>query len=138
MEIDEASPDVELPMERPLYSPPFKARVAQQTVIEGDESLAAEALFDQVYVDKTVLRSRIRQALQTRHQISLADLVEEWGIDQGLSELVAYLSLAADDDAAVIDDSSSQVISWTGDDGSLRQATLPLVVFTRRSRAKSA
>jgi Protein of unknown function (DUF3375) len=138
MELDEASPEVELPMERPLYSPPFKARVAQQAVVEGDESLAADALFEQIAVDKTVLLARIRRALQTRHQISLAELVKEWELEQGLAELVAYLSLAADDDAAVIDDSSTQVLSWTGPDGTLREATLPLVVFTRGARAKTA
>jgi hypothetical protein len=138
MELDEAVPDIVLAMERPLYSPPFKPRVAQQIVSEGDESLAADALFDQVYVDKTELMSRIRQALQTRHQISLADLVGEWPLEQGLAELVAYLSLASDDDAAVIDDSRKQTLVWTDENGSQRQATLPLVVFGRNVRSKSA
>jgi hypothetical protein len=138
MELDEAVPDIALAMERPLYSPPFKPRVAQQIVAEGDESLAADALFEQVYVDKTVLMARIRQALQTRHQISLADLVSEWPLEQGLAELVAYLSLASDDDAAVIDDSRKQTLVWTDENGGQRQATLPLVVFGRNVRAKSA
>ena len=138
MELDEAAPDIELVMERPLYSPPFKPRVAQQDVAEGDESLAADALFDQVYVDKTLLLARIRQALQTRDQISLADLVSTWPLEQGLAELVAYMSLAADDDAALIDDSRKQTLWWTDEKGAQRQATLPLVVFGRKMRAKSA
>ena len=138
MELDEASPDIELAMERPLYSPPFKARVAQQNIAEGDESLAADALFDQVYVDKTLLQSRIRQALQTRHHISLADLVAQWPLEQGLAELVAYLSLASDDEAAAIDDSRKQTLWWIDDEGTQRQATLPLVIFGRNVGAKSA
>jgi len=138
MELDEPSPGIELPMKRPMYSPPFKARVGQQEVEDGDQSLAADALFHQVYVDKTVLLSRIRQALQTRSQVSLADLVGQWELEQGLAELVAYLSLASDDDAAVIDDQRQQVLRWTDKDGRELEATLPLVVFTRRSRAKSA
>ena len=136
--LDEAAPDLELPMERPLYSPPFKARVAQQILAAGDESLAADALFDQVYVDKTVLLSRIRQALQTRHQISLADVLGEWPLDHGLAELVAYLSIASEDDAAVIDDSHKQTLWWTDENGTRREATLPLVVFGRSVRAKLA
>lgn len=137
MELDEALPDISLAMERPLYSPPFKPRVGQQSVAAGDESLAADALFEQVYVDKTLLRARIRQALQTRHQISLADLVGEWPLEQGLAELVAYFSLASDDDAAVIDDSHKQTLVWSDENGVQRQATLPLVVFGRNVRAKS-
>jgi uncharacterized protein DUF3375 len=138
MELDEAAPNIELAMERPLYSPPFKPRVAQQDVTEGDESLAADALFDQVYVDKTLLLARIWQALQTRDQISLADLVSAWPLEQGLAELVAYMSLAADDDAALIDDSRKQTLWWTDENGARRQATLPLVIFGRKIRAKSA
>lgn len=138
MQLDDAAPDVGLAMDRPLYSPPFKARVAQQTVSEGDESLAADALFDQVYVDKTLLLARIRQSLQTRDQISLAGLLSEWPLEHGLAELVAYLSLASADDAAVIDDSRKQTLVWTDENGGQRQATLPLVVFGRKVRAKSA
>jgi len=138
MELDEAAPDIELVMERPLYSPPFKPRVGQQDVAEGDESLAADALFDQVYADKTLLLARIRQALQTRDQISLADLVSTWPLEQGLAELVAYMSLAADDDAALIDDSRKQTLWWTDEKGAQRQATLPLVIFGRKMRSKSA
>jgi Protein of unknown function (DUF3375) len=138
MELDEAAPDVELAMERPLYSPPFKARVGQLSVAEGDESLAADALFDQVYVDKTELMSRIRYALQTQPQISLRNLVKQWPLEQGLAELVAYISIAADHEAAIIDDSAKETIFWTSGDGEMRQATVPLVVFGRKARSRSA
>src|SRR5581483_5979741 len=54
MQLDEAGPDIDLPMERPLYSPPFKPRVAHEAIVEGDDATsAADALFEQVYVDKT-------------------------------------------------------------------------------------
>jgi Protein of unknown function (DUF3375) len=117
-------------MDRPLFAPPFKPKFAQQTVAEGDETLAADALFEQIYVDKTRLMAQIRWALQTRHQISLADLVEHFPLEQGLAELVAYMSLAAEDDAAVIDDQSKQELWWIDAAGTRRQATLPLVVFS--------
>ncbi|HKE25899.1 MAG TPA: DUF3375 domain-containing protein [Bryobacteraceae bacterium] len=137
-ELPEPAPEIEFPMERPLYSPPFKPRVAQQMLVEGDQSLTADALFDQIYVDKALLRGRIRQALQTRYQISLADLVGEWPLEQGLAELVAYMSLAADDDTAVIDDSHKQTLWWTDESGARRQATLPLVLFGRKAAVKIA
>jgi flagellar motility protein MotE (MotC chaperone) len=138
MELDEPAPEIELPMERPLYTPPFKARVEQQQVEYGDQSVAAEALFEQVYVDKTELLARIRQALQTRSQVSLADLVAQWELEKGLAELVTYLSLASEDDAAIIDDRQKQTLRWRDAEGIERQATMPLVIFTRKARAKIA
>jgi Protein of unknown function (DUF3375) len=135
MELDEAAPEIDLPLERPLYSPPFKPKVLQLAVDAGDESIEAEALFNQVYVDKTVLRARIRQALQTRAQISLADLVDRFPIEKGLAELVAYLSLAAEDEEAAIDDRTKQTLEWTDETGVRRQATLPLVIFSRLRRS---
>jgi hypothetical protein len=131
MEIDEPAPTLELPMERPLYSPPFRAKLAHEPVVEGDQSLAAEALFDQVYVDKTLLASQIRWALQTRHQVTLAEIVKHFPLDRGLAELLAYLSLATEEDGAVIDDRHKQEIFWTDESGTPRRATMPLVVFSR-------
>jgi len=129
MELNEPAPTIDLAMERPLFAPPFKPRFTGEAVADGDQALAADALFDQVFVDKTRLMAQIRWALQTRHQISLADLVEHFPLEQGLAELVAYLSLAADDDTAVIDDQHKQELSWIDSTGTRRQATLPLVVF---------
>lgn len=132
MTLDEPAPDIELGMERPLYTPPFKARFSGEALIEGGTDISADALFDQVYVDKRRLATHIRRALQTRNQVSLAELVEVYPIEQGLAELIAYLSLAAEDRAAFIDDTHTQTLVWTDSDGHGRQATLPLVIFNQR------
>jgi hypothetical protein len=76
--------------------------------------------------------------LQTRHQISLADLVKSFPLEQGLAELVAYLSLATEDDAAVIDDQNKQELSWVDSEGKRRRATLPLVIFSGHAAAATA
>lgn len=131
MRLDEPAPCVELPMERPLFSPPVRPRIEQQLLVEGDDEVPAEALFEQTYVDRAQLRARIRQALQMRRQMALSALLEEHPLEQGLAELVAYLSLAADDGNAIIDDSIPQTVVWTDDTGRTRRATLPTVVFTR-------
>ena len=113
MELDEFGPTVGLIMDRLLFTPPFRLKLTQQIITEGDQSLAADALFEQVHVDRSRLMAHIRWALQTRDQVSVADLVECFPLTQGLAELVAYLSLAADDDAAVIDDRSGALASFT-------------------------
>jgi hypothetical protein len=57
--------------------------------------------------------------------------VETHPLEQGLAELVAYVSLAAADGASIIDDAQRQTVTWTDDEGRLRQGTLPMVVFCR-------
>ncbi len=131
MAVDEPAPRVELAMERPLFSPPVKPHIQQQTLTEGGGDVDAEALFEQIYVDKVALQSRIRQSLQTREQISLADLLVEHPLEHGLAELVAYLSLAADDSRAAIDDDHVETVAWTDIDGRQRRANVPTVIFTR-------
>lgn len=131
IDIDESAPTIELPLERPLFKPPHKARIANVVVADGDTDISADALFDQVHVDKTELRTRIRKMLQTRAQVSLGELVEAHPLQYGLAELVAYMSLAADDAKAVIDDGRSQTLVWRDPARGARQATLPLILFTR-------
>jgi hypothetical protein len=138
LDLEEPAPTIDLAMERPLYSPPFKAKFAPAPVVDGDQDLAADALFDQIYVDKTRLVAQIRRALQTRHQISLADLVKSFPLEQGLAELVAYLSLATEDDRAVIDDGQRQELMWVDTGGVNRRATLPMVIFSARAAAAGA
>ena len=128
-------------MERPLFTPPAKPTLNGRLIDDDGTVVPSDALFDTVYVDKTRLQARIRQALQMRSQVTLADLVAQTPLEQGLSELIAYLSLATDGSAttgastdrpqAVIDDRVQHTIGWTDADGSLRQATMPLVIFTR-------
>ncbi len=131
MPLDEPAPGVELPMERPLFSPPFKPAIRERILVEGETDVASDALFDQVHVDKTRLRARIRQALQTRDQISLAGLLEQRPLEQGLAELVTWLSLATESTKSVIDEDQPQTVAWIDDQGHGRRATLPLVIFTR-------
>jgi hypothetical protein len=133
MELDDDAPDVALSLDRMLYSPPFKPVVADFILTEGDADVPADALFEQVYVDKARLTSHIHRVLQTRKQVSLADLVAMQPLEVGLAEVIAYMSLAAEDGAAVIDDRESQTLVWTDQAGGLRRATIPLVVFSRHA-----
>ena len=129
MAIDEPAPEVHLLMERPLFAPPVKPALNGRIEESGDEIIAADALFEQVHVDKAKLKGRIRQALQTRDQITLSQILTDEPLQQGLAEVVAYLGIAADDATSVIDDRVSETVRWRDDRGVERQATIPLVIF---------
>ncbi|RLQ23894.1 DUF3375 family protein [Seongchinamella sediminis] len=131
MTINEQAPSVVLPLERPLYRPPLKPRIAQNELATGDADLDAGVLFDQFYVDRAALRSRLQRALQTRDQITLAALLDHSPLERGLAELVAWLTLAADDPKALVDEAAECEVSWRDDRGMMRRATVPDVLFSR-------
>jgi hypothetical protein len=129
MTLDDLAPTIELPMERPLFTPAMKPVIAQQTLDDGVVTLSADSLFEQFYVDKERLRGRLRRALQTRPRITLAELLESEPLQQGLAELVAWLTLAMDEGRGVLDENRAQTVTWIDADSRPRQATLPIVIF---------
>ncbi|MEI6414072.1 MAG: DUF3375 domain-containing protein [Pseudomonadota bacterium] len=129
MTLDEASPDIALPMERPLYSSPIRPVIADQMLLAGEGAMATDALFSQVVVDKTRLAGWIRHALQEKSQVTLHELLKNHPLEQGLAELVAYLSLASESGRAVFDEDAPEAVDWVDATGTPRQATLPRVIF---------
>ena len=131
MTMADTAPAVELALERPLHAPATKLALDSAALVAGDEDLDAGALFSQFVVDKAALARHVRQSLQQRSQITLAELLALRPIEQGLAELVAYLSLAGEQGSAVIDESVEDRVSWQARDGRTKTARLPRVIFAR-------
>jgi hypothetical protein len=134
-ELDALSPTVALPMERPLYVPPVKLELDSSNAEVTPEDLDATALFEQVYVDPEPLRVGVRRALRGRPQIGLAELVEHHPIEQGLAELVTYLSLSDSSFRLVYDEAAREELSWQDSAGRMRVVTMPRVTFARSDTA---
>lgn len=131
MEIDEAKPTVSLPMERPLFRRPLRPRIGEEPLPPSDDGVPVTALFEQLYVDKEKLRANLRAALHEHGQIDLRRLLARFPLQQGLSELVAWFSLATDDGLGVIDEERTVQVTWTGAGGRVRRAEVPDIVFVR-------
>ncbi|MCL2635773.1 MAG: DUF3375 domain-containing protein [Betaproteobacteria bacterium] len=135
MEIADMQADIELAMERPLFTPAFKPLIASLAVQAGDEDIDPSALFEQVVVDKERLARHIRRALQDKAQLSLGELVAKQPLAQGLAELVAYLQLGSDGFQTTVDEGAQETIHWQSlaADGEAvqRTARLPRVIFVR-------
>ena len=132
--VDEPAASLDLPLERPLYSAPIKAVLANVVLESGQMGAAdldAAVLFSQVRIDKAALASHVRQSLQTRAQISLGELLQARPLQQGLGELVAYLQMASEASNSVVDESTLESVSWLGEDAVNRRAQLPRVLFVR-------
>jgi flagellar motility protein MotE (MotC chaperone) len=135
MSIDDAGAAIELPLERPLYSPALKPRIADLAPDTGEVDVDAAVLFSQVAIDKAQLARHIRRTLQSAPQVTLRELCERRPPEHGLAELVAYLELAGETFKSVIDEAAEDVIVWRGEDRAgqerMKQARLPRVIFVR-------
>ncbi|MGZ8319552.1 MAG: DUF3375 domain-containing protein [Telluria sp.] len=130
MQIDEPAPALALPMDRLLFTPPFKPKITHQVIDDEAGPIPADALYGQVYVDQLELLSNIRRALQASRQVSLGTVAAAYPVKQGLAELATYLKLATHDLQSAIDDERTEVIEWVDSAGNLRKATLPLIIYT--------
>lgn len=134
MSIAESAADIELPMERPLYTPTLKPLFCDLEIESGEAEIDANALYSQIVVDRARLAGHIRQALQDRSQVTLRELIESHPLRQGLAELVAYMQLGSESFNSVMDENSPEIIAWesAGADGTIwKRAKLPRVIFVR-------
>jgi len=131
LSLDMPLPELNLVMDRPLFSPPLRPEITEPTTLADGALIDAAALFEQNFVDRLALEAGIRRALQERDQISLADLLELEPLEQGLAELVTYFAIATDTAGALIDEGQTQTVSWTPSEGPRRQARVPLLIFSR-------
>ena len=143
MHIDAMGAGIELPLERPLFMPSAKPRLAELALMDGEEDIDTARLFGQIVVDKARLRSAVERALRHQPQITLRELLDAEPLRQGLAELVAFLELAhagGSSDAsagvrALVDESVEERIRWQASNAAgeavTREARLPRVIFTR-------
>jgi hypothetical protein len=120
-----------LPFTRSLFTPPRKIQMTDTAPMLGSAEFSADALFNQHYVDETVLRRQIARVLAEKGQAALYDIVEKYPVTRGMAEIVAYLNLANRDEKSTFDDARRQQIPWRDAEGRQRYADIPLVIFTR-------
>ena len=128
------SPQIALPMERPLHVPAHKTEV-DSLLSEGHTDEDAMALFTQKVIDREALIRHAQSQLQRVDQVSLAELIESKPMTDGLAELVTWLQLADTEFNSVTDDSNTDTIFWQAkrDDNTpvQRSAKLPRIYLLR-------
>jgi hypothetical protein len=130
-ELDGTAPVLTLPMERPLYTPREKVPLDSGGIAAADEDVDPSALFEQVYVDRERLSGIVRRELRGRTQIGLSEVLGRQPLEQGMAELVSYLSLGDPAFQVVFDETTREQVRWLDESGVERVATIPRVTFTR-------
>jgi hypothetical protein len=135
MHLEAARVELALPMERPLHRPAASPAIDSSSVSEGAEDFVADGLLMQAYVDREELLNRVFASLRQRPGVGLCEVLEQRPLEQGLAELVSYLSLAGPELELVVDESRHEQVDWEADDGQVRRvADLPAVTFHRGHR----
>lgn len=131
--IIEAEPDVELPLERPLFDAPEPIVASERPrpasmFIDHD---ALTALYDTFFVDETLLHDNIERQLMSRLEVTLAELVASYPIKHGMAEIIAYFLIAAREPQHTIDRTLSDTLVIQTLDGDERSVIVPRVIFRR-------
>ncbi|MEI4271958.1 DUF3375 domain-containing protein [Klenkia sp. LSe6-5] len=121
---------VVLPTERPLYRPRRRLALDSDGIAAATERADPAALYEQVYVDVARLRAAVADRLAREPVAALADIVADHPLEQGLAELIGYLSVQ-EGVATSFDPEQVDAVSWTGSDDVDRTAQVPRVVYTR-------
>lgn len=106
----EGDPDIDLVMERPLFHPEEKATISEAPEEAGSSKVDDSVLFEQDEVDIEALRRWLDDVLVERTQVPLASVLAQHPIEGGLAELLGYLSLASEKDAALIADDERTIL----------------------------
>ena len=128
--IDEMAPQFTLPLCRALYRPPRHPVLQSGAVETGEAVLDLSALFAQSAVDEQALRAHIDELLRGRAQVTLAEVTSAFPPEHGLSEIVAYLRMAANDRSATVDDTVTELVDLPAHaDKPGKRVRLPRVIF---------
>ena len=130
IEVDVPGVDVALPLERPLYDVRPTTEVDSLLQPSEAEDLDTTALTSQVFVDQTKLLSQLAAIIPQGESALLDDIVQMYPIEQGVSELIGYLSLPAEDVQVDINDDVESTIE-AQDDELTYQVRLAQIKVTR-------
>lgn len=131
MALAESGAAIELPFERPLYSPPLKPLIADLDPEVGEAEIDTAALYAQVVVDREELAGYIRRELQSASRIGLGEVIARHPLRHGLAELIAYLRVAGDWPGSAVDEEQRERVEWETAEGAVRAARIPRIVFVR-------
>ena len=99
---------------------------------ELSSDLDLNALFDQFSVDRKILLQRIDTMLLERSQVSLKEIVEEYGAEKGLSEIIGYFSIACSENHVILKDTPDPI--YIGN----RKINTPLVLYMSSTQNNNA
>ena len=131
-------PEVHLVIEHGLWEPTETLKLTTQLINASHENLNGSdlaSLYNQFFVDRQALHQHIEKLLETRHEVTLAEVLNYYPPKKGLSEVLAYYAFASSHQDHLIDANQSEVIVLpvTGiQEATIKSVVMPRVVYRRR------
>ncbi len=127
----QGDPEVFMPMERKLGE---KQHSNAFSTTMGKASISMEELQDMsmLYgdlIEKKTLERQIQEALKNREQISLKELVMIYPLNKGLAELLAYISLMAENKRYFFNEKVREMILF--DPNEHKYLDVPQIIFSK-------
>jgi len=133
LEIDGLGITISLPLERPIYERVTVPDITPLSPPQEEAKLDTDQLFSQTFIDSELLATRVRNVLRPRSTALLSDIVSMYPIEQGVAEIVGYLSLDHDDLSIDFDTTEEMSIDYASpsDANAAKRATMPQVKVSR-------
>lgn len=129
--VDEPGIAIALPFERPLYDPQPDVVVDSLLPPDPTDEVEFDALLAQRFVDTARLADNIRAIVPRRSTVALADIVALYPVEDGISELLGYLTLDGDELAVEVG-GDEMTIEYANAEGEQKRVRMPNVTVTRR------
>lgn len=131
--LDEPGATIALLFERPLYDPQPDVVIDSMPSPQALGDVELESLFAQRFVDAERLVANIRAIVPPRSTAALDDIVALYPVQEGIAEILGYLSLCDEGIGIdVIDDAEEMVLSYLDVEGEPRRVRMSKVTVTRR------
>jgi len=132
----EGEPDIELPLERPLYTPAEQIIMTERprsasNLIDDD---ALISLYNTFYIDDTLLHENIKRILMSRTEVTLNEVIKSYPITHGIAEVIAYLMIGTDEPNHLVDRKIQDTISIITHTGDEKDVIVPRVIFRRATK----
>lgn len=130
IELDAIRPDINLTFDRPLFTPPIKTKILDVDIVDGISDTDKDILYNQIYVDKNLLIQQISTLLSIHSEVTLSEVIQEYPLKAGLSELVTYISIAGQKNAEIVYDKEENIF-WQDKENIMHKAKLPKITFRK-------
>ncbi|MEM7797791.1 MAG: DUF3375 domain-containing protein [Chloroflexota bacterium] len=135
----EGDPDIEMPLERPLFEPPerFESPEIPRSAPATIDLETLTSLYETFYIDQRRLREQIERLLLSRAAVTLAELTSIYPVTQGVAEIVTYVIIAAGEPQHEVDQNRFEEITvahpldtqQNGTSGPITQLSVPRLLF---------
>jgi len=131
-------PEIDMSFDRPVSDPPQIANFKNQPTQIGSAQLEEAnlgILFDQFEMNRQELEENITKLLKNKAQVSLAELVKTFPIQNGLAEVLTYFSIATGSKQHLVNGENQEAIPWLFEEEVevpvKKEIYLPQVIFVR-------